>query len=144
MQADRTGSDDGEPYVATCWRLGHAPERSRRGGVASGPRTVLGGGRPFHPQLSSCTNFEIILPPPPPVGLDPGISDVWDQALWDQGHWDTGVNAQPIVRNGGWVSIGITGFTHAAVVQTTVAQQARPQIEMIAVDATFERLGVNV
>jgi len=145
MQADRTGYDDGKPYV--CTYVGHW------GTLQSQPSTVVwhqarasfsaaqGG---FQPQLSSCTDFSIALPPPPPVGPDPGITDVWDQALWDQGKWDTGVNAQPIVRNSGWVSIGITGFTHAVVVQTTVAQQARPQIEMIAVDATFERLGVNV
>jgi hypothetical protein len=43
-----------------------------------------------------------------------------------------------------WVSIGMTGFSHAPIVQVTVAQQARPDVELVAIAATYERAGVNV
>jgi hypothetical protein len=49
-----------------------------------------------------------------------------------------------VARNTGWVSIGVTGFSHAPVVQVTVAQTALPNVELIAINATFERAGVNV
>jgi hypothetical protein len=52
--------------------------------------------------------------------------------------------ALPVVKNTAWVSVGETGFSHAPVVQVTVAQAARPNVELISIAATFERLGVNV
>jgi hypothetical protein len=49
-----------------------------------------------------------------------------------------------VVRNTGWVSIGLTGFSHAPVVQVTMAQQAKPEIELISIAGTFERLAITV
>jgi pyocin large subunit-like protein len=49
-----------------------------------------------------------------------------------------------VVRNTGWVSIGTTGFSHAPIIQVTMAQQAKPEIELISIAATFEREGVVV
>jgi len=146
MQADRGGYDDGAPYVATMvggWgALQSQPSQlvwhQARATFSSGERD------PFLPQLGSCVNFTIVLPPQPPAGTDPGGIDVWDQGLWDQALWDQASAGDPAVRNTGWVSIGATGFTHAPVIQVTVAQQAKPTVEMIAIDATFERIGVNV
>jgi len=43
-----------------------------------------------------------------------------------------------------WVSIGKTGFSHAPIVQVTVAQQAKPDVELVAIAATFEVAGTNV
>ena len=51
---------------------------------------------------------------------------------------------EPVVRNTGWVSIGMTGYTHAPIVQVTVAQQAKPEVDLISIAATFERAGINV
>jgi hypothetical protein len=48
------------------------------------------------------------------------------------------------VRNTGWVSIGVTGYSHAPVVQVTVGQQANPNVELISISAVYDRLGVNV
>jgi len=48
------------------------------------------------------------------------------------------------VRNTLWVSIGMTGFAHAPIVQVTVAQQATPDVELLALSTTYERAGVNV
>lgn len=161
MQADRGGTDDGAPYVATLvggWgSLQSQPShlvwyQSRASFLASA-------GQPFQPQLSACVDFIVTLPPPPQAGPDPGLADVWDQGLWGPGgaavppsqadrdryaQWDQAAAPAPTVRNTGWVSVGRTGYTHAPVVQVTVAQQARPNVELISIDATFERLGVNV
>jgi len=48
------------------------------------------------------------------------------------------------VRNTLWVSIGMSGFAHAPIVQVTVAQVSRPRVELIAIATTQERGGVNV
>jgi hypothetical protein len=72
------------------------------------------------------------------------VADVWDQGLWDTALWDQPSLALPVVKNTAWVSVGETGFSHAPVVQVTVAQAARPNVELISIAATFERLGVNV
>ena len=71
--------------------------------------------------------------------------DVWDEGLWDVGAvGSAGAPARPPIRNTMWVSIGMTGFAHAPIVQVQVAQQARPDVELIAIAATFEQAGVNV
>ena len=59
----------------------------------------------------------------------------------------TGTRAPPpsaVVRNTGWVSIGMTGFSHAPIVQVTVAQQAKPVVDLISIAGAFERLAVTV
>jgi hypothetical protein len=43
-----------------------------------------------------------------------------------------------------WVSIGKTGFTHAPIVQVTVAQSAPPNVELIAIACAYDAAGVNV
>jgi hypothetical protein len=146
MQADRTGTDDGKPYVATLvggWEMFQSP-----------PQTVVwhqarasfsaNAGEPFQPQLSAATDYVVTLPQPPLAGPDPGLAEVWDQGLWDAARWDQASVGQGVVRNTGWVSIGMTGYSHAPIVQVTVAQQAAPNVELISIGATYEVLGVNV
>jgi hypothetical protein len=164
MQADRTGYDDGLPYTAVLvggWEMFQAPSQTItwRQARASFAATQ---GQPFQPQLAATTDYVVTLPPPPPAGPDPGIPDAWDEGLWgpDMGpppppvptpaertayaQWDQTVVSRGIVRNTGWVSIGVTGFSHAPVVQVTVAQQAKPNVDLISIAATFERAGINV
>jgi hypothetical protein len=74
--------------------------------------------------------------PPPPVPTAP------QRAQYAQ--WDQPAPGKPVVRNTGWVSIGLTGYSHAPIVQVTVAQNARPDVELISISAVYERLGVNV
>ena len=164
MQADRTGYDDGKPYTATLvgnWGI-FQQQASTTTWRQSRASFSARAGEPFQPQLSATTDYVITLPPPPAPGYDPGIQDVWDQGEWgpdmgpppppvptpeekdDYAQWDQPSLGAPVVRNTGWVSIGLTGYTHAPIVQVTVAQQARPDVELIAIDATFERMGVNV
>jgi len=146
MQADRTGYDDGKPYVATLvggWEMFQMPSQQV---VWHQARAVFtsGAGEPFEPQLSATTDFIVEIPPPPPAGPDPGVAEVWDQGLWDQARWDQAAPGRPPHRNTMWVSIGMTGFSHAPIVQVTVAQQATPDVELVAIAATYERAGVNV
>jgi hypothetical protein len=123
MQADRTGYDDGMPYVATLvggWETFGAQANQvvwhqARASFHSSP------GQPFQPQLSATADYVVTIPPPPPAGPDFGLLEVWDEGTWDHARWDQPGQPQPPVRNTGWVSIGRTGFAHAPIVQVMVA-----------------------
>jgi hypothetical protein len=70
MQADRTGTDDGAIYVATLvcgWEVFQSPGqtitfRQARASFAAAA------GQPFQPQLSACTDYVVVIPPPPAAG----------------------------------------------------------------------------
>jgi hypothetical protein len=146
MQADRTGYDDGVPYVATLvggWEMFGAQANTVTWRQARAS-FLSSAGQPFQPQLDATTDYEIVVPPPPSAGPDPGLAEVWDQGLWDHMRWDQSATARPPVRNTMWVSIGKTGFAHAPITQVTVGQQAKPDVEMIAISATYEIDGVTV
>jgi hypothetical protein len=165
MQADRSGYDDGVPYTAILvggWEVFQSPSQTISWRQARASFSAAAG-QPFQPQLSAATDYVVTLPPAPPAGPDPGIADVWDQGDWgpdlggppppvpttperDQyAQWNQiAPRNPPIVRNTMWVSIGVTGFSHAPVVQVTVAQQAKPNVDLISIGAVFERCGVNV
>jgi len=146
MQANRTGYDDGAPYVATLvggWEMFKAPSQQI---TLHQMRAIFTSraNEPFQPQLSATVDFQVVIPPPPEIGLDPGIADVWDEGLWDDALWDAPGLGRPPHRNTLWVSIGMTGFAHAPIVQVYVGQQARPDVELVALGATYEIAGVNV
>jgi hypothetical protein len=164
MQADRTGYDDGLPYVASLlggWGMFGQQAQTKTWSQARASFAARAG-EPFQPQLGSCVDFVIAMPQPPSPGVDPGILDVWDQGKWgpDLGgppppvptppqraayaQWDQPAAGKPVVRNTGWVSIGSTGYSHALTVQVTVAQQAKPDVELIAIDALFWPVGTDV
>jgi hypothetical protein len=146
LQADRTGYDDGLPYVATLvggWETFQAPSQVITWHQARASFTARAG-EPFQPQLGATADYVVTLPTPPQAGPDPGVLDLWDEGLWDDALWDAEASPLPVVRNTGWVSIGLTGFSHAPVVQVTVAQTARPEVDLISIAATFGREGVNV
>ena len=155
MQAERTGYDDarteggqivGTPYVATLvggWELFQNGAAQTTWHQA---RAVFTSGavEPFFPQLTATVDYVINIPQPPQPGPDPGLAEVWDEAVWDAGHWDMPAPGKPPIRNTLWHSIGMSGFAHAPIVQVTIAQQARPKVEMIAIGTTQEQGGVNV
>jgi hypothetical protein len=99
MQADRTGYDDGVPYVATLvggWELFQSGAQEVVWHQARAIFTTVSPFEPFQPQISATTDFIVVIPPPPPPGNDPGILDVWDQ-----GHWgpDMGTHVAPAWTN---------------------------------------------
>jgi hypothetical protein len=146
MQADRSGYDDGQPYVCTLvggWELfqngsSQVVWHQARAIFTAGPK------EPFEPQLAATVDYGINIPPPPPAGIDPGGGEGWDEGLWDAAHWDAAGLDAATTRNTLWVSIGMSGFAHAPIVQVTVAQVSRPRVELIAIATTQERGGVNV
>ena len=93
-------------------------------------------------------------PPVPTLGKErvyPGLSFTAavsllrapaDVTRWAQ--WDQPVPLRPQNRNTLWVSVGTTGFAHAPILQVTIAQALRPEVELVAITATFEVAGVNV
>jgi hypothetical protein len=162
MQADRTGADNGAPYVATLvcgWETFGAPSNQF---VLHQMRATFhsSAGEPFQPQLDATVDYLVALPPPPTIGPDPGLRDVWNQGKWgpagSSGHtpsqaerdqylqWNQASSNIVPVRNTLWVSIGKTGYAHAPIVQVTVGQQAKPEVELVALTATYEPAGVNV
>jgi hypothetical protein len=146
MQMESGGYDDGKPYNATLvggWEMFGAPSNTN---VWHQARAVFAAaaGQPFEPALNCTVDYQIVIPPAPPPGPDPALQDVWDQGLWDAAKWDQASAVKPPVRNTMWKSIGKTGFAHAPIVQVTIAQHALPDVELLAIAATFERSGVNV
>jgi hypothetical protein len=146
QQADRTGYDDGLPYTCTLvggWEVFQSPSQTITWKQARASFSARAG-EPFTPQLGGTTDYVVVLPTPPSAAPDPGLLDLWDQGLWDNAKWDAAPPAKPVVRNTGWVSIGLTGFSHAPVIQVTMAQAAKPEVELISIAGTFERLGITV
>jgi hypothetical protein len=146
MQADRTGYDNGQPYTCTIvggWEVFQSPSQTITWKQARASFTARQG-EPFVPQVAGTTDYVVVLPIPPSAAPDPGGLDLWDQGLWDTALWDAGTPSAPVVRNTGWVSIGITGFSHAPIVQVTMAQNAKPEVELVSIAGTFERLGITV
>jgi hypothetical protein len=164
MQMERGGSDDGLPYVACLvggWEMFQARSQTVHWRQARAIFTTSAS-EPFIPQLDATTDYIVEIPPPPQPGPDPGPADVWDEAEWGPdmggppppvpttpqrdayGQWDQPARNRPANQNTLWVSIGKTGFSHAPIVQVTVAQQAKPDVELVAIAATFEVAGTNV
>jgi hypothetical protein len=146
MQADRTGTDDGIPYVHSVvggWEMFQSPSQTVVWRQALATFTSREG-EPFNPQITACLNYIVELPPPPVPGPDPGTEDVWDEGQWDEALWDQESTRTASVRSTGWVSVGMTGYSHAPVVQVMVAQTAKPSVELVSITAVYERCGVNV
>jgi len=157
MQVESTGFDDahwddiagrytGTTYACTMvggWEMFQVPPNQvtwfqARAAFFSSAR------EPFEPQLAATTDYEFRIPPPPNAGPDPGLLEVWDQGLWDQARWDQPSAGVSPVKNTMWVSIGESGFSHAPICQVSIGQQAKPDVELISIAATFVRMAANV
>jgi hypothetical protein len=146
MLAESGGTDDGINYVCTMvggWEMFQVPPNQvtwfqARAAFFSSAH------EPFEPQLAATVDYQFRIPPPPAPGPDPGALDVWDQGLWDTALWDQPGAGVPQIKNTMWVSVGETGFSHAPIVQVTVEQQVRPNVELISVSATYLRMAANV
>jgi len=69
---------------------------------------------------------------------------VWDAGIWDAAHWGDISPVQLSMQNTMWQSIGMSGFAHAPILQVHIGQQAKPNIELVAIATTQEGGGVNV
>jgi hypothetical protein len=148
MQADSGGTDDGLNYVCTMvggWEMFQVPPNQVTWFQARAAFFSTAH-EPFEPQLAATVDYEFRIPLPPAPGPDPGLLEVWDQGLWDNARWDQPAASTAIqsIKNTMWVSIGETGFSHAPICQVNVEQQARPNVELVSISATFLRMGANV
>ena len=137
MQCERTGADDGLPYVCHTWSaLGDV--RGRQTFVWHRAVRCSTSGQTFKPQLSATVDYSVILPSPPAAGPD--------QVCWRCGIKACGM--RQVGSGGAWIGAGAQrdvagfdrpdGFLHAPIVQVTMAQQVPPDVELIAIAATFE------
>jgi hypothetical protein len=146
MQADRTGFDNGMPYVCTLvggWEIFQSPSQTTTWWQARASYNV-GIGQRYNVQLSAAVDYQVTIPPAPTAAFNSGGTEGWDIGLWDSAHWDAAVPTTPLATNTGWESIGLTGFSHAPVVQVTVAQTVKPTFDLILIAATYKRMGINV
>lgn len=156
MLAESTGFDDahyegdsdyplGNSYVCTMvggWEMFQTPPNQVTW-LQARAAFFSAASEPFEPQLSATTDYAFKMPLPPAVGPDVGGLSVWDQGLWDLALWDQ-LSYVASARNTLWVSIGETGFSHAPIVQVSIGQKIRPDVELISVSATFLRMAANV
>ena len=117
----------------------------------------------FIPQVTACINYVIDVPVAPLPGPDFGPAEVWDEGLWGSSgarillirrrcrhqslELRAGTSPEPIVaptRSTMWVSIGETGWSHAPIVQASVFQEAKPDVEMLGISMLAEKAGVAV
>ena len=134
MQADRTGYDNGMPYVATLvggWEMFQSPSQTmtwrqarasfRRACRRAVPAAAVGDDRL---RRDRCRRR----PAPAP---DPGLLDLWDRGCGTTALWDA---ATPSIAGGAQHRLGVDRhdrFQHAPIVQVTVAQQAKPEVDLI-------------
>jgi len=170
MQADIGGYDtitdvddvdQRMPYIASYvggWEVFGSPPNQftvRQARCSFNTRAI----EPFVPQVTCAVNYVYELPPPPPIGGDPQLGEVWDQGLWGDDHalpfpipgdpadgvrFDRPAPPMPNTRSTYWVSIGETGYSHAPIVQVQINQAAKPDVEVLGVSFIAEQIAVAV
>jgi len=136
-QAEVTGADDGSIYYSACiWHSDHLKAIGSTKTVRQA-RATFRTRNTFIPKLSVSTNYVIELPTPPNAGAPSDSPGEWDVGLWDVALWDTGAAYYTVSTM--WVSIGKTGYTHAAQLQVTNGATAAPSAELILMELTYER-----
>lgn len=136
MQADIGGTDDGELIYYTY--VGHHDHLGAVGSFKTvmQARAVFRTKTEFTPQIGVTTNYVITLPAYPNAAVVTASAGEWDVGLWDVAKWDTGLSFYTVQTR--WVSIGISGFTHAPILQIVSGSTIAPSAELIVFDTTYE------
>lgn len=134
MQADITGSDDGE-LIYYCY-VGHMDHLGAAGSykTVTQARAIFRTLGDFNPVVSITTDYSTVLPTYPSAA-SPAAASLWDVGLWDEAVWDAGVNYYTAQTN--WVSIGLSGFAHAPIILVTSGSEAAPSAELVAFDTAY-------
>ena len=134
MAAERTGADDGLPYVATMVgdynHFGMA-SRIKIGKMAQG---VFLAGHEIKPQVGIATDFKDQTIQPPQVASSI-VNSQWDSGEWDSATWD-GLEAETV--NSRWVSAYRTGQYIAPVCQMIFSDSQAPAVKLLAINLLFE------
>jgi hypothetical protein len=172
VQMDRTGTDNGVPYVCTMvggWEMFFG---RLDGSVAAGASTLRGARRRAVPaatlrnhRLRDRHSAGALCRPDRParrlgsgaVGSDAGLDAavVGRKPLACKAHRRRRINSPtcsgtrpaPTTPHGAQHRLGVDWLHrlfHAPIVQVTIAQQAVPDIELISIAATYDAAGVNV
>lgn len=127
------GSDNGLPYTAVCL-LSHddfaAPAMTK---TVTQMRPVFQVGNPIAPKLEALPDYDETVSVPPSSVADFPLG-IWDEGLWDSALWDS---ADVTVAQAQWVSVGVTGYVVAPLLQMTFGVTPAPRVELVAIDAAY-------
>lgn len=127
------GSDDGEPYTARYLGLHEMMGVGMARKTVSQMRYALTSSVALNPLLSVSVDFGDEASTAPATGAD-GVTPMWNVTNWDEAYWDGGA---PEIVVSGWQSIGKSGFVVAPELALTFDIQITPDVELMAIDATF-------
>lgn len=141
-QMEVTASDDGAiyyPVAVLAWSDMGMPG-AQKTVLSMISRWIIAA--PINPLLSSSLNFSILLPSPPNALPDTSAPGVWDVGLWDVSLWDVGTSLY--AYNTGWVSVNVSGFSHALQVQLSMGGSVTPTAKLLQLSALIEHGEVMV
>jgi hypothetical protein len=118
---------------------------------------------PFIPQVTAAVNYNYVLPPAPAPGPFTDTSETWDEGLWGSdgavvppdpppvptpepgaARWDTVAPMPANQQSTGWLAIGEMGISHAPIVQISINQPTKPDVEMLGMSLLAEQCGIIV
>lgn len=136
VQADIGGSDMGALIYYTF--VGHQDHLGQVGQFKTvhQARAIFRARSAFNAKLSVTTNYQLALPSYPSAAPDTTVPGEWDVGLWDQAKWDAGSSFYTVQSY--WVSIGLSGFAHAPVLQIVHGATLAPTAELVIFEVTYE------
>lgn len=146
VQGEIGGNDQGNPFVCSFvggWEVFGMPPNMvdwKQGRLTFQSTTHS----PIMPQLTAAVDYNYVLPPPPNSMPDAGGLSTWDNGAWDSATWDANVPQISPTLTTYWVSIGALGHSHAPIVQVTVSQGSKPDIQLLGTSGIVERVGLAV
>jgi hypothetical protein len=96
-------------------------------------RATFRGSSQVDAYVTAKTDYVTTLSNPPNASPDTATGSTWGVATWGVATW----GGSPIETRSNWASIGRTGYAIAPEVQLTFGSLAKPDVELVGVDATF-------
>jgi len=131
---ERTGNDFDAAYTATCVMLYDDCKTAASRKTAKLARAVYRAPESRSDKLSVQYDFAVSLPSDPSAGAEPS-SSVWGTAKWGEFDWGTG-REKTIFQT--WRSVYGTGYALGPAVQITSGSVTPPDVELVAIDVTYD------
>lgn len=127
------GSDSGVNYTAAF--LGKHDHMGITGAqkTVSQMRATFVGSTRIAPLVTAKTDYVTALSSPPNASPDSSTGSAWGTATWGTSTWGT----SPVQTQANWTATGRTGYAIAPEVQITFGGIEKPDVELVAIDATF-------
>jgi hypothetical protein len=134
IEAESTGADQGVLYTSTCVPLFDPLKNpaalktgmSARATLLSPVRVAAG--------LSLQHDFTINLPPAP-NDIVTAVGNIWGAGVWGTSQWGTAAQKSTFQE---WRSIGGGGYSVAPAVQISSGSIIPPDVELVAIDMTYD------